>query len=112
LDSNDLINSVAKIFSEPDGQEKLDKLTGMLSGNGGSGKDEDPFGAQMISYVGRFMESFNRHDNRIDLLNAIRPYIKSGRAGNLDMAIRIIRLLNIAGDFKEGGVKNVSDLHR
>ena len=98
MDSNELLNSVAGLLSENGNKDKLKELTGMLSGGEGSRPMEDPFGAQMMTTVGKFMESFNRHDDRIDLLNAIRPYIKSKRAGNLDMAIRLIRFLNIAGD--------------
>ena len=56
------------------------------------------------------MQSFNRHDNRIDLLYSIRPYLREKRAGNVDMAIRIIRLMNIARDFNLKDVKNVSDV--
>ena len=100
MDSNELLNSVAGLLSENGNKDKIKELSGMLSGVGESQSSPDPFGTQMMSMVGKFMESFNKHDNRIDLLNAMRPYIKSQRAGNLDMAIRIIRLLNIAGDFK------------
>ena len=99
MDSNELLNSVAGLLSENGNKDKIKDITGMLSGIGESQGAQDPFGAQIMTTVGKFMESFNRHDDRIDLLNAIRPYIKSQRAGNLDTAIRIIRFLNIAGDF-------------
>ena len=112
MDSNELLNSVAGLLSENGNSDKLKELTGMLSGNGHHNTSEDPFGAQMIGTVGKFMESFNKHDNRIDLLNAMRPYIRSQRMGNIDMAIRVIRLLNIAGDFNLRGLGNVSDLSK
>ena len=100
MDSNELLSSVAGLLSENGNKDKIKELSGMLSGVGEPQSSQDPFGTQMMTMVGKFMESFNKHDNRIDLLNAMRPYIKSQRAGNLDMAIRIIRLLNIAGDLK------------
>ncbi len=112
MDSNELLNSVAKMFSEGNNRDNLKKLTGMLSSQGENTPGEDPFGAQMLGAMGKFMESFNRHDDRIDLLNAMRPYIRSQRSGNLDMAIRIIRLLNIAGDFNLRGADNVSDISK
>ncbi len=112
MDSNELLNSVAGLLSDSGNSDKLKELTGMLSKSSDSGPAEDPLGAQMIGTVGKFMESFNKRDNRIDLLNAMRPYIRSQRAGNLDMAIRIIRLLNIAGDFNLRGANNVSDLSK
>ena len=75
-----------------------------------SSRKEDNFSEEMFSYVSKMMQSFNKRDNRIDLLYSIRPYLRESRAGNVDMAIRIIRFMNIAKDFNLKDVKNVSDI--
>ena len=79
MDSNELLSSVAGLLSENGSKDKIKELSGMLSGGGGSQEAQDPFGAQMMTTVGKFMESFNKHDNRIDLLNA--PLHKKPKGG-------------------------------
>lgn len=114
MDTNDLINSLGEILKDQDGQNKLAGLSRMFGdnqeSNHSSSKKDDMFSEEIFSYMGRMMQSFNRHDNRIDLLNSIRPYLKDKRVGNVDMAIRIIRLMNLARDFNFKDVKNVSDI--
>lgn len=115
MDTNELLNSLGNILGNEGGDNKLSGLAKMLTPasdeeRGGRGGREDKFSEEMFSYMGRLMESFNRRDNRIDLLNSIRPYLREKRAGNVDMAIRIIRLMNLARDFNFKDVKNVSDI--
>lgn len=113
MDNNDLMSTITDIFSNPEAQSKLQGIAGMLNNNNNeknNSSETDMFGEEMLAYVGRFMQSFNKHDNRIDLLNSIKPYLREARASNIDMAIRIIRLMNIAKDFSLKDVKNVSDI--
>ena len=112
MDSNDLMSSIAGILDNPEASSKLQGMAKMLSSKGGESTGSgDPFGDEIFSYVSQLMSSFNKRDNRIDLLNSIRPYLRESRAGNIDMAIRIIRLMNLARDFNfKDVVNNVSDL--
>lgn len=113
MDNNDLMSSISEIFKNPEAQSKIQGITQMFSssGNEPQKRKDDLFGEEMFSYMGKMMESFNRHDNRIDLLNSIRPYLREKRADNIDMAIRVIRLMNLAKNFTLKDVEeNVSDL--
>lgn len=113
MDNNDLMSSISEILENPEAQSKLQGISQMFSssGSGSLKRKDDAFGEEMFAYMGKMMESFNKSDNRIDLLNSIRPYLREKRAGNIDMAIRIIRLMNLAKNFNQKDVeKNVSDL--
>ena len=111
MDSNDIMSSLNSLLGGSDAQNKLEGIANMFSsGNNNKERKEDNFSEEMFSYMSKMMQSFNRHDNRIDLLYSIRPYLREKRAGNVDMAIRIIRLMNIARDFNLKDVKNVSDV--
>ncbi len=111
MDSNDIMSSLNSLLGGSDAQNKLEGIANMFSsGNSNKERKEDNFSEEMFSYMSKMMQSFNRHDNRIDLLYSIRPYLREKRAGNVDMAIRIIRLMNIARDFNLKDVKNVSDV--
>jgi len=110
MDSNDLLSSITDMFSNPESRDKIQGVAELLGSNKSTNTNQDIFGEEMMSLMGRVMQGFNRQDNRIDLLNSIRPYLKEKRAGNIDLAIRLIRLINIAGDFKLKDVSNVSDI--
>lgn len=111
MDTNDIMSSLSSLLDSSDAKNKLEGITQMFSSDRQqSERREDNFSEEMFSYVTKMMQSFNKHDNRIDLLYSIRPYLREKRAGNVDMAIRIIRLMNIARDFNLKDVKNVSDI--
>jgi len=40
-------------------------------------------------------------DKRINLLNALRPYMKSSRAESIDKAVRIIKLTKLSSILKD-----------
>ena len=112
MDNNDLMSSIADILGNPEAKSKIQGVARMFTPNETeNSSSNDLFGEEMFSYMSKMMQSFNKRDNRIDLLNSIRPYLRKTRADNIDMAIRIIRLMNLAKDFNIRDVaKNVSDL--
>lgn len=106
MDSNDIMSSIMEVFSNPEAKDKLQGMAEMLAPTESSGnKPADPFADEMIMTVGKMVQSFNKHDDRIGLLTSIKPYMKSGRSKNIDMAIRLIQLMNFATDFNMKDVK-------
>ena len=111
MDTNDLMASLSGMLSDPKSMEGISEVAKMFTQkNEEPTKQKDTFSEDMAVFMGRIINSFNRHDNRIDLLNSIRPYMRESRMGNLDMAIRIIKILNVAREFNIKDVKNVSDV--
>ena len=111
MEPNDLISSLSSMFQNKESMEGISEMAKMLTPKNEEKKQpQDTFSEDMTKFMGKVISSFNRHDNRIDLLNSIRPYLRESRAGNLDMAIRVIKLLNVAKDFNVKDVKNVSDV--
>ena len=111
LAQSDLMNMLMGSLSDP---ETKDKLMGIVSQMGKSDEksesDESPrlplendfMNPLMIAKIKGLLDNFNRmDDNRIVLLNSIRPYMKSGRGKGIDTAIKFIQLMNFTSGFKK-----------
>ena len=111
LAQSDLMNMLMGSLSDP---ETKDKLMGIVSqmgkGEEKSESEESPrlptendfMNPLMIAKIKGLLDNFNRmDDNRIVLLNSIRPYMKSGRGKGIDTAIKFIQLMNFTSGFKK-----------
>ena len=105
------MNMLMGSLSDP---ETKDKLMGIVSqmgkGEEKSESEESPrlptenefMNPLMIAKIKGLLDNFNRmDDNRIVLLNSIRPYMKSGRGKGIDTAIKFIQLMNFTSGFKK-----------
>lgn len=85
--------------------EELTKLLGnllqnpdALKGLAGSvsPESETPSGGELESSVANMMSVLSRTDDRrINLLNAVRPFMSPGRASGIDRAIQILKLTKL-----------------
>ena len=105
------MNMLMGSLSDP---ETKDKLMGIVSQMGKSDEkseseesprlptENDFMNPLMIAKIKGLLDNFNRmDDNRIVLLNSIRPYMKSGRGKGIDTAIKFIQLMNFTSGFKK-----------
>lgn len=120
MSNNDLMNMLMGALSSPDTRDKLSGLMSSLSGNSEETEKNEPppppaeavnlpapkssfdfMNPDTISTIKNMLDNFNRTDDRrIVLLNSIKPYMKSGRERNIDMAVRFIQFINFASGFK------------
>jgi len=125
MNNNDLMNMLMGALSNPDTKDKISGLMSSLSDNSkesGESKQADIeptppqtsteklpapkssfdfMNADTISTLKSMLDNFNRTDDRrIVLLNSIKPYMKSGRERNIDMAVKFIQFINFASGFK------------
>lgn len=57
----------------------------------------DSFDPKTISMAMQIMNEYNcKNDRRIHLLNALRPYFKTGEQGHIEKAVQIIKLAKVA----------------
>lgn len=57
---------------------------------------------QMISTIKNAIDTLGGgNDNRITLLSALKPYMRQSRAGQIDTAIRVLKISRLSGLFKE-----------
>ena len=116
MNNNELLNTLMGALQNPDYK---DKISGIFDSFSGEKKEEnasvsappapvnasssqDFLNPEMIVKIKSMLDNFNRtDDNRIGLLNSIKPYMKSGRVKNIDMEIRFIQLINFASGFNK-----------
>ena len=110
MDNNELFNTLMGALSNPDYK---DKISGIFDSFSNEKEETKPLPAptynsssqeflnpDMIIKIKGMLDNFNRTDDtRIGLLSSIKPYMKSERAKNVDMAIKFIQLINFASGF-------------
>lgn len=76
----------------------LENLGELLGGSGFT-----PENMEMLVKVKKMMDRFNdTSDNRIVLLNAIKPFMAGGRTSGIDMMVRLIQVMNFSS-----GIRNM-----
>lgn len=77
----------------------LGNLGDLLGGSGGL----TPENMEMIVKVKNMLDRFNdTSDNRIVLLNAIKPFMAGARTSGIDMMVRLIQVMNFSS-----GLRNI-----
>lgn len=121
--NNDMMNNLFSMLNNGDTRNQISDLISNLGGsnsqnnssppiespfesnsNGNSGGNSNNiFGNNMDAMVKiqSMMSAFNNQDdNRIYLLNAIRPYMRDTRNKNIDMAVKFIQLMNFSSQMR------------
>ena len=116
MNNGDLMNMLMGALKSPGASEKLKDMMSFIGNSSESSSDSDNTyeensvipqlkenlqnEADTISMIKNMLDNFNRtDDNRIVLLNSIKPYMKPGRGKNIDTAVKFIQLLNFAKGF-------------
>lgn len=119
-DTNDMMNSLMGLLNNSDAKGKLMDAISALSSSGeqqdkseadnfSASPPSENFPAQIgndgtidtVMRIKNMLDRFNNiSDDRIGLLNAIKPYIHNGKKKNIDMAINFIKILNFSNSFK------------
>lgn len=103
----DVMNMLSSVLQDPDAMEKAMSMANMLASSGMldavQAKNDEPSStetkAETTAPKSNGQISMNE---RIALLLAIRPYLKSDKAQKLDS---VIRILKIVGTIEKSGVK-------
>ena len=98
--ADELSDKIKALLSNPEAMN----MFGSILGNSDTGvsapsqNDDDEF----ILNVKNAISMINSgSDKRINLLNALKPYMRKSRADNMDMAIRIIKLTKLTSLLKD-----------
>ena len=97
--ADDMSGKIMDILNNPDMMKKLSDAIGGTSQKSAApsiGTDDE-----LLSSVKNIMNTLNHTDDRrINLLNAIRPYMRESRAAEIDRTIRMLRMTKLAELFK------------
>ena len=102
----DKLNS---LLSNPDMMKAISSLAGSMNeGNDGVSSNLAP-SVDLSENLKSVMSGLNTNsDSRINLLNAIKPYMRSQRAGQVDNAIKILKLTKLTSLLKD--ISEASDV--
>lgn len=108
--ADDLQNKLNTILNNPEMMKTISDLAGSLGGNssagaaGGGGVPSQGGGISdaAISNLQSALAGINdSSDTRINLLNALRPYMRTSRAANMDMAVKLLKLTKLTTLLKD-----------
>lgn len=106
--ADDLQNKLNTILNNPEMMKTISDLAGSLGGNlsaGGVGTAPTQSGGisdAAISNLQNALAGINdSSDTRINLLNALRPYMRTSRAANMDMAVKLLKLTKLTTLLKD-----------
>ena len=101
---SDLFSKVSELLSDPEASRKIKSIADSLSGERGENpsaeSSEDlplplsegtPLGGDLLSALGPSPS----HSREINLLNALRPYLRASRADKVDRALKAIRVIDL-----------------
>lgn len=127
-------DKISELINSPGGMEKIRAAASALLGSGGSepetnqsaslpdlsalmspaaGEGPDLSGllsnASVMGSIMKIMNAMNsmKHDSRIDLIRALKPYLSSERAKRADQAISFLKIAAILPLLKEEGLLNL-----
>ncbi len=104
MNQADLINQLQGLLSDPEMSGKLKTVLGALGGASAPPAVQTPEenGADMTQKIKQVYDRMNNgSDPRVSLLRALRPYMNSTRATQLDTAVRLLGLTNMSSLFKD-----------
>ncbi|MBP3300584.1 MAG: hypothetical protein J6M34_03680 [Clostridia bacterium] len=100
---SDLFSKVSELLSDPESAQKIKSIAASLSGEGSDPAEDSseslplPLPDEGAS-GGDLLPSFgvaSSHSREINLLNALRPYLRSSRAEKVDRALKAIRVIDL-----------------
>ncbi len=96
--ADDIADKLKSVLNNP---EMMNMLSGVLNSSNDGGNTSLPDDDQ-ITNIKNMMNSLNSgSDKRINLLNALRPYMRNSRASEIDKAVRMLKLTKIGSILKD-----------
>ena len=98
--ADDLVEKLKQVMSNPGA---MDMVSSLLNSNSNQEKrSEAQIDDNFETTVKNAVSSLNyTGDNRINLLSALKPYMRQSRADNIDKAIKMLKLTKLSSVFKD-----------
>jgi len=99
--AEELSEKLKSLLSDPEAMNMFGSLLTNSANSDNSSTNpsgEDEFAKTIKNAVSRIN---NGGDKRINLLNALRPYMKESRVSNIDKAVKMLKLTQLTSIFKD-----------
>lgn len=87
-EESDLLATISSLLSSSEETEEKPEAI--------QNTQESPFDLEMIMKLGGMMSDFSQEDERMRLLQDLKPFLSDARKDKVDNAVKILRLLKIA----------------
>ena len=103
--ADELQDKLNSILSDPDMMNNISSLAKSFGSQNSDSQTGNVFdNSSLLSDLQNFMNSADS-DSRINLLNALRPYMRASRASHMDTAIKILKLSRMSSVLGMNGQK-------
>lgn len=96
--ADDMTDKIKSILNNP---EMMNMFNSLITPENESSRN-DSSQSDIAQSLKTAMNGINgAHDKRINLLNALKPYMRQSRSSNIDKAIRMIKLTQLGSILKD-----------
>ena len=99
MDEN-LTEKIRTLLSDPQAAERIASIAGMLGAGNPSGASDAQSASAQQSPPPPSQSPPYRHDSRVDLLRALRPFASEEKRARIDDLIRIATVASLLGGLK------------
>ena len=99
--ADEIGDKIKSLLSDPETMNMLSTLIGSgdsLSNTDESAEQEDEFVSNIKNVLSRVNSG---SDKRINLLNALKPYMRQSRSSNIDKAIKMLKISQMTSLFRD-----------
>ena len=96
--ADDMTDKIKSILNNP---EMMNMFNSLITPENESSRNDSSL-SDIAQSLKTAMNGINgTHDKRINLLNALKPYMRQSRSSNIDKAIRMIKLTQLGSILKD-----------
>ncbi len=108
----DIAQKLSAILNDPEGMERIKSMAENILGNSEEKEEHQSLNDLGIDIAAltkmmNMLKNKREDNDRIKLLLALRPHLSEEKQQKVDMAVKILKLLDLAPLFKEMGILNL-----
>lgn len=101
--ADDISEKLQALLSNPEAMNMFSSLLGSKADNSDIGDDSESSvqSDELLTNIQNAVSKVNSgSDKRINLLNALKPYMRESRASGIDKAVKMLKLTQLTSIFK------------
>lgn len=100
MDEN-INKKITELLNNPQAMQELSNIIGKFNSNQAVSESTTPNTEEIAQKAGQLINSLNSgNDRRINLLVALKPYLRQSRASNIDKAIQMLKITKLTDILK------------
>lgn len=96
MNNDNIMSKINDILSDPKSRESIQEMMGSITSKN---TPQDSFSPENIQRISQLM--MDNSDPKINLLYALKPYMRPERERQIDNAIKMLRMTKLTGIFKD-----------